>query len=422
MNNSNINFHAGSAIERPPKRSARVAIIMILPFTENDYPKFDIPDLLEGGAAIDVIDLSAYIFPDNDFKPHHGLLPKGISHHLISTDQELRDVCNILARVDLIICTATSGHLSRNNLDIMRLVSQASAPYMIIYRNPVPVIDRDHFRASFNQRIQLFDLRNSILNRAPLGLLGVRPADYIVYGGDASAISMRLVSDRTTEIWSYAESYEHYRKEIAANPCLPTNTTAVFLDQNIGFHPDISEHDFAAPIDPEMIYPSLRSWFDLVEEKTGLRVVIAAHPRADYEANSDIFGDREIHYGETAKLVHASSLVMTFYSTAVNLGVIFGKPISILYVPELKKMGMGDAPGAMAATIGTSAIDLRQLDSLSWPEIMNFDSEGYRWFIERYIRSERSNDKNIADIVIDLCHTQTTANSDMLSNAGEQPL
>jgi len=419
MSNLGLHLSADSSIERPSTRSVRVAVVLILPFTENDYPKMDILELLAGGAIIDVIDLSAYLYPGNDFKTHRGPMPEGIDYHLISTAEELQGVSNILALADFILCGATSGHLNQKNLDIMRLVSQAPAPYMIIYRNAIPVIDRAHFRASFNQRLKLFNLRNSIMNRAPLALLGVKPADYVVYGGDASRISMRLISDKTTDIWSYAESYEHYKSERAANPCLPTNQTAVFLDQNIGYHPDNSEHGLANSVDPEMVYPNLRRWFDLVEAKTGLRIIVAAHPRANYDAHPGIFGDREIRYGEAAKLVHASSLVMTFYSTAVNLGVLFGKPISVLYVPELMNMGMGDASDALAETIGTSAIDISQLDGLVWPDIMRFDSNAYRRFIERYIRSEKSTGENIAEIVFELHHMQSAAQPAMPNHAGE---
>ena len=137
--------------------------------------------------------------------------------------------------------------------------------------------------------------------------------------------------------------------------------------------------------------------------------MIAAHPRANYDALPGIFGNREIHYGESAKLVHASSLVMTFYSTAANLGVLFGKPISVLYVPELIKMKMGDASDALAGTIGTAAIDISQLDNLAWPEIMKFDSDAYRRFTERYIRSEKSTGKDIAEIIVGLYHGRKSA-------------
>lgn len=409
MSNCDSHQSAGSAFEVSSQRSVRVAVVLILPFTENDYPKVDIPGLLASGAIIDVIDVSAYLFPGNNLKTHTEPLPEGINHHLISTAPELRNVGDILAQVDFIICSATTGHISQINLAIMRLVSQASAPYMIIYRNAVPVIDGAHFQVSFNQRLQHFNLFNTIVNRAPLGLLGIRPADYVVYGGEASQISMRLVSDKTAVVWSYAESYQHYKSEIAANPHLPSDKTAVFLDQNIGYHPDNAEHGRADHVDPEKVYPHLRRWFDLVEENTGLRVVIAAHPRANYDALPGIFGDREIRLGETTKMVHASSLVMTFYSTAANLGVLFGKPISVLYVPELVKMGMGDASNALAATIGTSAIDISRINVPAWSEIMEFDGDAYRRFIERYIRSETSSDKDIAEIVLGLCHRQNSA-------------
>jgi hypothetical protein len=396
----------------------KIAVILISPFTENDYPKMDILELLEGGAEIDVIDLSAHISPGNDFKTHRGPIPTGITHHLISTDDELQGIKKILSNTDFIICAATSGHLGPNNLAIMRLVSQAAAPYMIIYRNATPMIDKAHFQLSIGQRLKLFNLRNSILNRAPLCLLGIKPADYVVHGGDASEISMRLVSDETIKIWSYAESYQHYKTEMAAAPNASVEKIAVFLDQNIGYHPDTLEHGFNVGVNPETVYPLLRRWFDLVEENTGLRVVIAAHPRANYDNLPGIFGDREIRHGGTAKLVQASSLVMTFYSTAANLGVLFDKPICVLYVSELKKIGRGGDSNALAEMIGKTVIDINQLDDLIWPEVMDLDSNARERFIERYIRSKKSADKNIAEIVLELCHFQKAESSTKPGQAG----
>lgn len=384
----------------------KVALMLIQPFTENDFQKFDVPELLAGGIEINVIDLSSYLFPGASFKTHGGRLPDGIVIHTLADEAGVRGLGDLLAGVQLIICGATSGHLSPATMTVMRIVSDAPAPYMIIYRNAVPVIDKLYVRPSLWQRFQQLNLKNSVLNRIPLRLLGVRPADYVVWGGEASRISMRLIDETTTELWSYAESFHQYQQTVTAPPQQEIENTAVFIDQNFGFHPDYVEHGGPGVINPDKVYPYLRNWFGLIEKETGLRVVIAAHPRADYSAHPEIFGDREIRYGETPALIRDCRLAVCFYSTAVNLAVLFGKPLSIISLPELRKIpSVSEGPYALAASMKKSATDVSRPGLRLPADILDVDAQVYRRFAVRYIKSKGCKAKGIADIVFDICAT-----------------
>ena len=383
-----------------PDQSRRIALIVQQPFAQNDFPKFEVDTMLEAGIEIDIYDLSPLMFAERWAQSKREPFPSDITYRAISSGTELRSLHNLLDQTSLTICGATTGHLSPANLPVMREVSKAQTPYMIIYRNAIPNIDKVYARPGIALRLKRLSIRNSLLNRMPLSLLGVRPADVVVRGGEASRIPMRLVGDKTEEIWSFSESFQECRADLNAVPEVEETGTAVYLDQNFGYHPDPLEHIGHKTVDPNKVYPLLRRWFDRVEQVTNLRVVIAGHPRANYDDIPDIFGAREIKFGETVRLVRQSSLVICNYSTAVNQAVWFKRPINIIQLPELGKMvNVADAPSSLAAAIAKPAIDISNPDGADLSNVMDVDQAKYDDFIERYIVSSKSPRSGIAETV-----------------------
>ena len=369
----------------------RIVIAVQLPFTEIDYPKFELERLLEHGFEIDIIDMSAVIYPAETFPRRTSPLPAGVAEIVITEGRELSKLGDVFDRARLIVCSVSSGHLNKSVLAPMRAISASRTPYMLIYRNPVPQIDRPIIRPTLGQRLRRLNVMNSIMNRLPLSALGVRVADFIILGGQASSIPMRLVGRSTRKAWSYAEARRNYLDEIEVRPSAPTKKCAVYIDQYFAFHPDMAMVDRSQYVDPERIYPVLRAMFTRIEQELGLPVVIAAHPRADYSAMPEIFGDRDIVTGKTAELIRQCDLVVCFYSTAANFAVMFDKPMFIMKLPELQKIrSVSNAPDALAQVIGKTAVDISDPMSVDLPDVLHVNKEKYRWFIERYIESDLS--------------------------------
>jgi hypothetical protein len=385
----------------------RVALVVPLPFTDVDHPKYEIDRLLSDGCEIDIIDLSAIMYPMKSFPKRNTPLPQGMTESVITKRQDFNLAHQILGNANLIICSASSGHLNKANLAAMRLISASKTPYIIIYRNPVPLIDRPIVRSTIFQRLRRLNVANSILNRMPLSALGVRAADYIILGGRASLIPMRLISGATKKIWSFAEVHQEFHDEIEARPRINETKTAVYIDQNFAFHPDMAMVDRSQYVDPDKIYSSLRTFFSCLEAALGVRVVIAAHPKADYSAFPELFGNREIIYRETARLIRECQLAICFYSTAANLAVMFRKPLAIIKLAEIQKIkGTSDAPDALAQVIGTSPINISDPHAVNFDNVMHVDAEKYQWFIERYIKSDVSSGLGVAEIISGICRDQ----------------
>ena len=92
--------------------------------------------------------------------------------------------------------------------------------------------------------------------------------------------------------------YDHYVKARAAGGRLFEGRYSVFLDVNLPYQSDLAFCGYPQ-IDAGRYFRSLNRFFGLLERQYGLKVVIAAHPKADYDAAT--FEGRPIHRLVTAE-------------------------------------------------------------------------------------------------------------------------
>jgi hypothetical protein len=83
-------------------------------------------------------------------------------------------------------------------------------------------------------------------------------------------------------------------------------------------------------------YPKCRHFFDLLERKLGVVVIIAAHPKANWQPLDTEFGDRIIVQGETHSLIRDSEFVLMRASTAIIAAKFFQKPVFLIGSEELR--------------------------------------------------------------------------------------
>jgi hypothetical protein len=109
---------------------------------------------------------------------------------------------------------------------------------------------------------------------------------------------------------------------------LVTGRYAVFLDSNLPYHSDFALCGYQQ-VEPVGYYQSINRFFGLLERDCGVSVVIAAHPRADYDDAT--FQNRQIHRLVTAELVRDAEFVLTHASTAMSFAVLNAKPLVFIY-------------------------------------------------------------------------------------------
>jgi hypothetical protein len=83
-------------------------------------------------------------------------------------------------------------------------------------------------------------------------------------------------------------------------------------------------------------YPSLVNFFEQVEAACNIKVIIAAHPKSNYNKFPKEFDYRPVYYDVTKELIQSSEFIITRQSTASSFAVIYNKPIIHIYNNQLK--------------------------------------------------------------------------------------
>ncbi|MFV0220636.1 hypothetical protein OBK23_13330 [Empedobacter falsenii] len=171
---------------------------------------------------------------------------------------------------------------------------------------------------------------------------------------------------------------------------------AVFLDEFFPLHPDI-KHMLKLDLEQyaDDYRASLNRFFDRIEKEFGLKVIIAAHPKAKY--TSQDFGGRKIITGKTLSLVEKSDLVIAHGSSSINFAVLNQKPIIFCYNEVYKKVKFVYLTTKYhAKVLNSKIIDTDKI--LSGLMVNNFilDIEAYNNYKYTYLTSK--NTENMLNI------------------------
>ena len=151
----------------------------------------------------------------------------------------------------------------------------------------------------------------------------------------------------------------------------------------------------------EIWYPALVNLFNIIENKTGNKVVIAAHPKHKYsKENEHIFGSRKIIHGKTMDLVSHASLVLVTNSTSVSYAVLFNKPVLVLLSDEIIEDNniLLQQSYKLSSSLGCSSINIDKIDE----KLLNnysINSDKYLAYKSKHL-SARLDNKTNGEIII----------------------
>lgn len=129
--------------------------------------------------------------------------------------------------------------------------------------------------------------------------------------------------------------YDHYVRTKSAPERLVVEPYAIFLDIYLPHQSDLRIVGLGA-IDSTEYYQSLNRFFGLIETTFGVKVAIAAHPKAVYDAQT--FEGRPFYVGRTPQLVRDAEFVISHHSTSLSYAVLNRKPIVFIYTNDMKKL------------------------------------------------------------------------------------
>ena len=283
------------------------------------------------------------------------------------------------------------------NLGIYRALSKSHARYAVFNANTLPFIDvKGHWQhllqGIFSALSSLRSLKTwkALFMKLPFRLFGIKAACLVLAGGYESVKDIGYPVDKNTEtLFIHALDYDLYLKE---KDCACTERAiAVFLDECMMFHPDyIMSESSKVPISVDRYYQLLNNFFDIVEEKTGYEVIIAAHPRFDYEGLPDYFKGRKCIRGKTVSLVKECKLVLAHSSTALNFANLFYKPAVFIVCSDFDKSWEDYWIRVMSMCYGKKPIFMDKNDNFDLKVELIVSKKHYDNYRRAYIKTKDS--------------------------------
>jgi len=143
----------------------------------------------------------------------------------------------------------------------------------------------------------------------------------------------------------------------------------------------------------------MRSFFDWVEKRFQMPIVIAAHPSAIYEDNE--LGNRNLIKYKTAELVKDAEMVLLHQSNSNVFAILFDKPVVFLTTKELNRYPhLANKISGMAGFFNKKVYDLDQC-SYENIEFSKVEPSLRKKYMYTYVTTPQTENRWNKDIVIE---------------------
>ncbi len=381
----------------------RLVFLVRWPVTQREAER-DSFDYLRGrGLAVEVFDLSELINGEALRNYTFTSALQGEFIQRIRSYAELeREVGRCAADSVFIDYVMGLSHRDLATERVFRILKKHDARYFIVAAGCLPPIAfplRHKLRQVFHPR----RFADAVFRR--LSCLATRyhwlyPLPDRIFATDSEALAAyfaqyRISRDRVVRCHSF--DYETYLRQRQVGGS-DGSGTCVFLDEAVGHHSDFAILNL--PTVNEATYlAAMTCLFDAIEAQTGLRVVVAAHPRSQYEQRSGAFGGREIVKGKTVELAAGASLIVAHGSTSVCFAVLFRKPLLIVRTAEMEQVTSAHVANGVAAALGLTAVNIDEPGVLD--NITRYLREPcYDDYLYKYVKSRGVEDVTVWELVV----------------------
>ncbi len=368
-------------------------------FLKWDYQRFGIEILERNGFQVEVYDFTP-LLNKNFYKKIK--IPDPIvwsGHHVFHTKKKaletlskLKDDCFVIflmvPRIDLFF--------------LFKVISKNKIFYGFFACNSTPMINcKKIFARKLYERfrdINFLKIKNKFLSFFPWRLFCIMPANLVFAGGRESTWLRFPVDEKSKIIWAHASNYDRYMEERLDISVESHKNFFVFLDEFYPFHPDYFFHGITPKISPNEYYSLLCIFFDYIEKMYNISVIIAVHPRSDYENKPDYFHGREIVKNKTASLVKNAVAVICHASSSIDYAVLFEKPLIFVTTDKLNKSYIANYIEILTECLGKRAVNIEKEINLSKNEF-EINREKYSEYKNKYIKKDGTEDLPIWQIV-----------------------
>lgn len=377
----------------------KLILLLEIKFCKRDYERFGIEILRDNGFAVEVWDLTPLLHPKfyNEIT-----LPEQIEFDGYRLFSDRASVQSALRGTPADSTIISFVFYRKQTFFLYWLISRRRIRYGVYVaggchpssRRLTQAVAQSGLRSLWQKitRFNVLRIGEYIVNRVPYRYLGVRPADFVLAGGASNIFYNSPVDAHTNILWIHYLDYDIYlqeRKPLTAGK----SNIAVFLDEYLPFHPDMVYCGMTVPLTAEEYYPVMCGFFDKVERELGIKVIIAAHPKSDYDKHPDYFCGRQVVRGQSARLVQQSDFVLTHASYSLNFAVLFKKPAVFLTLDKLVEVSFyNDLINTMANVLNKKTINIERVGDVDWNTELTVDAQAYDDYRHNYIKKTGTQD------------------------------
>jgi hypothetical protein len=399
-------------------KKTKIIVITDYPFNTRDYDRFGIETFRKNGFEVEIWDITSYLH-----KKHHDQLIRENSDKYkgLRRFSEKSEIIHAIAVLDKKCIINYLIEYSHRTFFIFKAISRYKISYCVMVMESFTTSEPVQ-NCSFGSQIKYmmkkgFSLKlrtilEHLINKTLIAyypVFGIAPASLIILAGEKSAeISPYPVDADTVRVWTHIPDYDIYLRQKDEINDFP-KFEGIFLDQYLPMHPDFLHMGADFPFTPDAYYPKVCNFFSILEKNMKLQIVIAAHPRSDYEHSPEYFEGRTIIKGKTADMVRNCSFVITHTSTSLDFAVLYNKPVIFITTDILEKMtsgknNYGSIIQSKASVLGKTPINIDHVTDFDWASEMKIDQAAYLRHKNLYIKKEGTPEKPLWEIYCSYIH------------------
>ncbi len=327
-------------------------------------------------------------------------LLKKVSIEVVEDMNHFRDLIKDLDEKTLVIFYI---NISFSTLSLYELVSNTKCKMSTIITGCLPPVSKDLVsgekllskikKANVEKIIEIS--KRILVERK---LRKIRSFDYCLCSGEAASLLNVVGMSNLTQRLQF-NSYDYQLARDSKQIKYVEGNYILFIDNYFPFHPDIEIIGFNS-INADLYYNELNAYFDLIERKLGMPIVVAPHPKAEKYHSQNYFNGRRIIWGDTNSLVYHSSLVVAHYSTAISYAVIYRKPILFIYTNNMWETDpYCSIVKNMACVLNCNCVNISNEKNL---DVFDVDEIKYEEYLYKYITSPSSQCRDNYQIILEL--------------------
>lgn len=351
--------------------------IVIRPFTQRDYDRFGIKILEDNGFDVEVLSF-APLFYQAQAEYCDNLKIIEIASFSIFEQYIINHCYNV-------VYIKNYGESSKL-LPINLVLSKYNVKTMLLNTNILPIsINRQNTLYKLRYLLSSLSFKNIyqriyyLINKHK-----VNYHNYVLIGGTMGK-NCSGVHENTCFIYAHTLDYDIFMSQKNL-PSLTHERYAVFLDENLPYHPDehLTEMEDILRAHAFIYYQKLNLFFEFIESKYNLKIIIAAHPSAQYNTNENPFNDRICLQGKTNQLVQHAEFCIAHFSTSIHFAILHSKPLLFITMEEIDYL-FGNFIEKFANKFNTKKLFIDKMQEL---DELNFTirDETYPAYINAYIK------------------------------------